>query len=227
MYSHSVYQWNPFCGCKFDCIYCRNSFQAQLKRWAKKNCQRCYNFEPHEHPERLNQSLPETGYMQFVFTCSMGDISFCSMEYLEKIVGRIRREQNKTFLIQSKNPKTFARIDWPNNVILGVTIETNCGGMYQYYKISKAPLPVIRCLDFIKIQHLFKMITIEPVLDFDVEIFRSRIKDINPCMVWIGYDSKKNNLPEPPIEKVKELHWELSKMGIVVLLKKVRELPYG
>jgi DNA repair photolyase len=149
MYSLSVAQFNPFIGCKFNCVYCKNSFQSQLKRWAKKNCQKCYNFEPHEHPERLNQWLPPTDYMQFIFTCSMGDISFCSTEYLEKIVDRIRKESDKTFLIQSKNPKTFERIaKWPNNVILGTTIETN----REYANISKAPSTKERINAIIKLR---------------------------------------------------------------------------
>jgi len=220
MYSLNVKTWSPFVGCKFNCIYCKNSFQAQAKR-QKHRCMNCYNFEPHEHPERLEQPLPKTGYMQFIFTCAMGDIYFCSTKYLKKIVDRIRREPDKTFLIQSKNPKTFERIDWPNNVVLGMTIETNFD---CYDGISKAPCATVRFIHFDQIKHPLKMVTIEPVLDFG-ENFWKWIRDLNPCMVWIGYDSKNNHLPEPPIEKVKELHWQLSKMGIVVMLKKIREMP--
>lgn len=220
MYKLSVFQWSPFVGCRYDCVYCRNSFQAQAKR-QKQNCMKCYTFEPHEHPERLDQWLPKTGYMQFIFTCCMGDIAFCSTEYLEKIVNVMWIESDKTFLIQSKNPKTFERVDWPGNVILGTTIETNCGGLYEFYQISKAPAPIGRLSDFRIIKHKRKMITVEPVIDFDVDIFSSRIKEANPCMVWLGFDSKKNNLPEPPLEKVKQLHWELSKLGIPVILKKI------
>jgi hypothetical protein len=42
-------------------------------------------------------------------------------------------------------------------------------------------------------------------------------------MVWLGYDSGKNELPEPKLEKVKSLHWELAKRGFVVVLKTIRE----
>jgi len=42
-------------------------------------------------------------------------------------------------------------------------------------------------------------------------------------MVWLGYDSQKNGLPEPELEKVKELHWERSKAGFVVILKTIRD----
>ena len=72
-------------------------------------------------------------------------------------------------------------------------------------------------------KHPLKMVTIEPVIDFDLEVMLEWITDINPCMVWLGYDSKKCHLPEPELEKVRELHWELSKAGFVVMLKTIRE----
>lgn len=223
MYSLSRAQYSPFVGCEFDCSYCENSFQLQLKRYGKKHCKQCYDFTPHYHPERLDQPLPKTGYLQFIFCCPFGDISFCSTEYLEKIVNRIRQEKDKTFLIQSKNPKTFGRIEWPDNVILGTTIETNCQGIYDFNNISKAPEPAQRIMDFEKIKHPNKMLTFEPVLDFDVFIMKAYVNQIKPLIVWLGFDSKKNNLPEPPIEKVKELYWELGKLGIPVILKRIRD----
>ena len=42
-------------------------------------------------------------------------------------------------------------------------------------------------------------------------------------MIWIGYDSKRNYLPEPELARVKQLHWELSKLGYVVILKTIRK----
>ncbi len=222
MYSLNIKTWSPFVGCRFGCIYCKRSFQAQAKR-QKHRCTKCYNYEPHEHPERLTQRLPKTGYGQFIFTCASGDISFCSTEYLNKIVDRIRNEPNKTFLIQSKNPATFERIEWPDNVILGTTMESNQNTiLFDYSKITTAPSLWNRYKDFINIKHPWKMITIEPVLDFDLEVMIARIEKINPLIIWLGYDTKKTGLPEPPIEKVKELHWQLSKLGFPVMLKKIR-----
>ncbi|MCK4814360.1 hypothetical protein KA005_01205, partial [bacterium] len=86
MYSHSVKQWCPFIGCKHNCKYCSSSFQTQIKRWAKANCQQYYDFVPHKHDLRLKQNLPNTKYMQFIFTCSSGDIAFCDTPYFERIV---------------------------------------------------------------------------------------------------------------------------------------------
>lgn len=220
MYKLSVKQWNPYVGCLYDCIYCGSTFKAQSKR-QRKMCQKCYDYIPHEHPERLNRSLPNTKYMQFIFTCSNGDISFCRTEYLKLILKRIKKEFNKIFLIQSKNPKTFDRITFPKNVILGTTIETNRDELYN--GISKAPKPSQRYQDFMDIKHPLKMVTIEPVIDFDLEVMVKWIEDINPCMVWLGYDSKNNHLPEPKLEKVKNLYWELGKRGFTVILKTIRK----
>ena len=220
MYKISNVQWNPYSGCNYDCIYCQSSFQRQLKRWAKKNCEKCYYFKPHIHLERLTTNLPRTKYMEFIFTCSNGDIAFCPTDFLHKIITRIKQEKDKTFLIQSKNPLNFQRINFPKNVILGITLETNRDASYS--KISKAPLPSKRHEDFIKIIHTLKMVTIEPVMEFDLDIMVKWIKDIAPCMVWLGYDSGKNNLPEPSLEKVKDLYWELGRSGFTTILKTIR-----
>jgi protein gp37 len=220
MYQLSAKQWNPFKACKFDCTYCKSSFKRQAKR-QKHNCIKCYKYEPYTHPDKLTQSLPKTDHMQFIFTCSSADIAFCPTSYLEQILARIQKEPNKTFLIQSKYPKTFNRIVFPHNVILGTTIETNRDDLYK--GIAKAPSPSQRYADFKAVKHSLKMVTIEPVIDFDLDVMLRWIKDINPCMVWLGYDSGENHLPEPALQNVKQLHWELSKAGFVVMLKTVRE----
>jgi len=241
MYKLSVKQWNPFVGCLNQCTYCGSSFQAQLKRWAKQHCEKCYQFKPHLHPERLEQPLPRTGFMQFIFTCSNGDIAYCPTHYLEAIIKRIKREPDKTFLIQSKNPKTFNRVKFPRNVILGTTIETNNGSFMhmahhysspaefskvsRYELISKAPHPVQRIIDLKVLVHPLKMLTYEPVLSFNLEPMLEYVETINPCMIWLGYDSKPkvNKLPEPPLWKFNALHWELSKRGYIVVLKTIRK----
>jgi hypothetical protein len=55
------------------------------------------------------------------------------------------------------------------------------------------------------------MISIEPILDFDLDEFLPGIKNVSPKFVSIGADSKGHNLPEPPAGKVKELIQELQK----------------
>ena len=56
-----------------------------------------------------------------------------------------------------------------------------------------------------------KMITIEPVIDFDVYPLVSLIERINPEFVNIGADSKGHNLPEPSWFKIEQLIKELNR----------------
>ncbi len=219
MYRASRAQFNPFAGCRYGCKYCGPSFQAQAKR-QKRRCLSCHAFEPHEHPERLEKTLPQTGFGEFVFTCASGDVAFCKTKYLERIAERMRNDPTRTFLIQSKNPATFARVKWPSNVVLGTTIETNQDASCR--AISKAPPPSRRLLDFLAIDHRSKMVTIEPVMAFDMDVMVDWMGKLNPCLIWLGFDTKGCGLPEPTMEQVRELHWRLSLLGIPVRLKELR-----
>jgi hypothetical protein len=66
-------------------------------------------------------------------------------------------------------------------------------------------IPSQRYKDFLEIKHPLKMVTIEPIIDFDLDILQQWIKDIDPIMVWIGYDSRKNYHPEPSEPKTPTL----------------------
>jgi DNA repair photolyase len=104
MYKLSKKQWNPFVGCEHGCIYCVSSFQRQLKRQGKR-CRSCYDFTPHEHPSRLSDYLPNTNTGEFIFTCSNGDVTFCSTRYLKRILKRIEKDDHKTFQFSPKPPR--------------------------------------------------------------------------------------------------------------------------
>ena len=120
---------------------------------------------------------------------------------------------DRTFLIQSKNPATFRRVKWPRNVILGVTIETNRDDLAM--KVSRAPPPSKRFRDFLAVEHEPKMVTHEPIMKFDLEALLEWDVELNPALVWIGYDSKRCGLPEPTPKEVKDLCWSLTRAGII------------
>lgn len=221
MYADSVKQWSPFKGCEFDCLYCRPSFQGQAKR-QKKNCMSCYRYEPHEHPKRLTEYLPPTPDGKFIFTCSSADIHFCSTEYLNKILARIASKPDRTFLLQSKDPKTFERVTFTDNVILGTTLETNRDELYHQTGMSKAPSPSQRFHDFLKTKHKRKQVTIEPVMEFDLKTMVGWMRRLKPIMVWIGYDSKNNRLPEPTFGLVRKLVDSIEQLGVKVTCKTIR-----
>jgi hypothetical protein len=219
--------WNPFVGCLHGCVYCEVSFQKQLKRWAKKHCEQCYRFTPHTHPERLNK-IPSS---KIVFVCGDGDIAFCPTLYLQKIVEAIAEHNlrcpHKTYYFQSKNWDSARRVIplleeyGIRNATILETLETNRDEGYT--QISKAPSPTLRHKTFLQLNYSRKVITVEPILDFDLNPFYEMIVEAEPEYVWLGYNSKPNliNLPEPSVKKVNQLIKQLESSGIQVRVKKL------
>jgi len=215
--------WNPFVGCKFDCIYCAPTFKAQAKR-QKHNCAECYRFAPHFHEDRLCR-IPTA---EIIFVAGSGDISFCPPEFTRRIIAAIKshniRCPHKTYYFQSKRPGYFEQFidELPENVSLVTTLETNRDEGYE--KISKAPPPSERYRQFLSLDYPRKVVTIEPVMDFDLDIFSQWITEINPEYVWIGFNSRPNavSLPEPSKEKVVALIKKLEEAGIPVRPKDLR-----
>ena len=215
--------WNPFKGCHFDCVYCVPSFQRQSKR-QKHLCQDCYTYSPHCHEDRLDK-IPSA---RIIFVCGNADISFCPEEFARRIVARIvehnLRAPAKTYYLQSKRPAYFEPLlgQLPPNVILLTTLETNRDGGYDL--VSKAPPPSERYHQFKNLDYARKVVTIEPVLDFDVPVFGSWIENIRPEYVWLGFNSKPESvkLPEPGEDKVQKLANQLRAASIEIRGKTLR-----
>jgi hypothetical protein len=220
-----VKTWNPFKGCLFDCSYCRPSFQQQAKR-QKHNCTKCYKYVPHRHPERLNR-IPSA---ETIFVCGNGDISFSRKSYTREIIKSIwthnERCPEKTYYFQSKQPKYFESFteQLPDNVIVLTTLETNRDDDYR--KVSKAPLPSVRYQQLHELSYPRKVVTIEPVLDFDPDIFLRWIVGLNPEYVWLGFNSRPKQvvLPEPDNEKLQRFIKMLQEENISIMGKELRGL---
>jgi len=138
--------------------------------------------------------------------------------------------KDRKFMIQTKNPEKFLNWIFPLNMILATTIETNetsfGPGKYSFYsQISKAPYPEKRFEAMRKLEHPWKVVTMEPVLKFNSKVMFDWIDHIGPNDVRIGYDSKpeKNHLPEPPLWQVKEFISSLRDAGITVIEKNIRK----
>jgi DNA repair photolyase len=215
--------WNPFKGCEFGCTYCVPSFQRQSKR-QKSLCMDCYNYTPHCHKDRLKK-IPSA---RIVFVCGNADISFCpdnfTLKILEQIVDHNKRAPHKTYFFQSKRPAYFGPFlsKFPDNVILLTTLETNRDEGYS--SISKAPCPSDRYRQFRALDYPRKVVTVEPLLDFDLDIFASWIENISPEYVWLGFNSKPESvaLPEPSEEKAQQFGQRLGTAGIKIRGKTLR-----
>jgi DNA repair photolyase len=135
-------------------------------------------------------------------------------EFILRVLAHCKTWPDNTFVFQTKN--TFRYSDFfehiPANSVLGVTIETN----RNIPDIGKAPSPSERLTGMLLVTRapFKKFITIEPVLDFDVEILAEWINRIHPDFLNLGADSKDHGLPEPTVEKIFALVDKLKTYGI-------------
>ena len=93
----------------------------------------------------------------------------------------------------------------PDNTVLCAAAETN--RVYSSF-MGNTPSPMERIVSPAAIDRggipIEKQLTIEPILDFDLDRFISMIGLCQPAQINIGADSGKNNLPEPSKEKAAE-----------------------
>jgi protein gp37 len=137
-------------------------------------------------------------------------------DMIDRVLAHCRAFPDNTYVFQTKNPARVIGfyLRMPANFLLGTTIETN-----RHYSdvMGKAPTPAARaeamermsndCMGPVK-----TFVTIEPILDFDLDELmrwivgtRPGIDGINPEFVNIGADSKGHGLPEPSGDKIRAL----------------------
>jgi DNA repair photolyase len=190
--------WNVFKGCRFECTYCnaRKIAETRLKYSPRYRD----GFTPRLVTEELSRHFRPG---EFIFVGYMGDISFATRDEVGFILAQtIEFFCETSFLFCSKNPAVYFswELAYPNNLYLGTTIETN-----RDYGLSKAPPPLERFHVMAELRHVRKFVSMEPVMDFDLEVMARWLKEIKPDIVEIGADNYHNHLPEPSWWKVEAL----------------------
>jgi DNA repair photolyase len=206
MYDFITKKFNPVRGkCSHGCAYC------YMKRWP--------NLQPiHLDEKELNRNLGEG---EFYFVCSGCDLfaNDVKLEWIDQTLAAIKKYPLNKYLIQTKAPVRMSlfidRI--PTSAILGTTLETNRPELFRFsggdWFSDRS-----RIMNYLSEQFPV-MITIEPIMDFDLELFVELIQYANPIWVNIGADSGRNGLPEPSAEKIGQLIERL-KMFTHVKIKK-------
>jgi DNA repair photolyase len=199
MYSWINATWNTVKGeCPHGCTYC------YMKRFGK------------QKPVRFDELELKTdlGSGNFIFVGSSCDLFADAIPdlWLYKTLATCIQFDN-SYLFQSKNPVNIlgSSAILPKKSVVCTTIETN-----RWYPeiMKKSPDPAHRamwmgCID------LPKYVTIEPIMDFDVDEMIDLIRRCNPVQVNIGADSGNNNLPEPSKEKLYELIDALKEFTVI------------
>jgi len=189
MYPWVTHTWNPIRGkCGYDCSYC------YVKKWGTPGPIFLYDRELRANLDRDN----------YIFVCSGCDIFHDDIpkQWINRVKDWTEYFPDNTYLWHTKNPRRA--LDFQNQFgrddILCVTVESNI----PWPGISKAPQPYdrIHCLS----QWPEKlMITIEPIMDFDLMTFSDMLIGCDPIQVNIGADSGRNNLQEPTMEVLEGL----------------------
>jgi len=206
MYAFVTHTWNPIRGkCPHDCSYC----------YMKVYPQGDFRFIEKEMETNLGKS-------NFIFVGSSTDMWVVEAlgDWVLNTLRHCCKYPLNRYLFQSKNPARFpAFIDFmPADFILGTTLETN-----RDYEVSQAPTPEARMLAMLDLP-MPKMISIEPIMDFDLDVLVDWIKQIAPEFISIGADSKGHKLPEPPPNKLQLLIEELQSITPVKLKDNLKRL---
>ena len=203
MYDFITHTWNPIKGkCYHDCSYC------YMKRWGE------------QKPIRLDEKEFKTdlGKGNYIFVGSSCDMFAEDIpeNWIKNTINHTKKYNNK-YLFQSKNPKRFKifKSYYPELIKFCTTIETN-----RFYPdiMCGSPRPENRIYAYID------YITIEPIMDFDLDVMLEQLKYCSPDFVSIGADSKDHNLPEPSADKIHKLIKGLRKFTEVRLKSNLQRL---
>jgi len=191
--------WNPITGCLHGCHYCwARNYAIRLARMGVEPY-KTDGFKPAFVRKRLDKVF---GKNDLTFVSDMADMwgSWVPRSWIEAVLERVGRSRGAFFFL-TKNPGRYREFldEIPPNSLLGATIESNLE-----HGVSKAPSVEERYKAMRSLDHPYKSLVIEPILDFD-QGFVTWIREIKPVTVHVGYDNYGNRLPEPPRSKTQEL----------------------
>jgi DNA repair photolyase len=200
--------------CSHNCSYCY--VQAMAKRFPSMRAR-------YSGPLGLDQKelLEPLGENRVIFIEHLNDLFAADVPdlFIERVVNRCLAYPKNRYVYQTKNPGRYLdryKRFYPG-FILGTTIETN---RHLPEVMGRAPHPKGRYGAMLHLPRIFQIfVTIEPILDFDLEVLVKWLLHLRPNFVNIGADSKGGNLPEPSADKLIALIDAIKQGGIEIRQK--------
>ena len=207
--------WNPISGCLYNCNYC---WAKDLATTKLKNSKRYSSgFKPSLNKNEFTSRFAKG---DLIFVSDMGDMfgNFTPTKWIVQVLNHIGQFSEADFLFMTKNPDRYLELlpQIPKNAILGATIETTSDEIVQTDKLSHAPLPSERYKAMKTLEWDRKIVSIEPIVDFNLNKFAEWMEDINPFIIYVGYDNYSHKLREPTLKQTTELLNKLSETSLVI-----------
>lgn len=193
MYGFITHTWNTVKGaCPHNCSYC------YMKRFKN---QKPVRFDKKE----LKTDLGKGNYIFVGSSCDMWADEI-PREWIKDTLAHCRKDPENKYFFQSKNPQRFYGLLGfaPEKMVMCTTIETN----RTYPQMGKTAPGIIRSMQLGLAGGRFDdeiHITVEPIMDFDLEEFAELLNKSGASQINIGADTGRNGLPEPSAEKVEKL----------------------
>lgn len=209
MFKFITCTWNPLGGaCPYECKYC------WARKLAKDRKMQKYLGKPRLIETELKRKFKPD---DFVFVQDMSDLFAEGVDWSDRyaVFNHVGRFPQTKFLLLTKNPDAYLGIiGGQNNCVLGATIETN----RHYGDITLAPttLERLEAMEGLCMRYdIPRFVSIEPIMDFDLDEFVGKLTVIAPWGIAVGYDNYNNCLLEPPLAKTLKLIEELEKFTTV------------
>lgn len=220
MFSFITEVWNPLGG---ECVHNCYGGKCWAKIIAKKFGLDKYKGEPRLDPKQMKKKFKDD---DFVFVVDMNDL-FAENVPSELILEVIKKtwEFPKTqFLFLTKNPSRYMNFVpiFGDNCVLGATIESNriaprtCNAENRLLRLIWMSNVAIK-------SRLRMFVSVEPIMDFDINEFVGHLTFIQPWAVAVGYDNYNMGLPEPELWKTEKLITLIEENGFTVYRKTLRE----
>lgn len=215
MYPWVTHTWNAIKGaCPHDCEYC------YMKRWG--------TLKPFRLDKKeLRQDLGAGGFIFVGSSCDMWAEDIPD-EWILKVLAHCTAHATNRYLFQTKNPGRLLKLkkQIPEDSFLATTIETN----RAYPQMGRAPAPIMRAQAMMQLRKegFETVVTIEPIMDFDLEKLRFLVYVCEPKWVNIGANTSKDVvLPEPGWDKIRALVKALEKFTEVKVKSNLERLKAG